>query len=70
MKKNIISAAILTATVVGFSSCSKCYDCSYVTEVDAGNGIIEKDTITDEFCTASSEEIKEKENQGYTCVDQ
>lgn len=57
----------MALAVLGISSCSKCYDCSYVTEID-NNGTIVKDTVTDEFCTASNEEVKEKENQGQTCV--
>lgn len=67
MKKILFYAAVLAACQFGFSSCSKCYDCSYVTEIE-NNGVVEKDTVTDEFCTASSEEVKEKEDQGQTCV--
>lgn len=69
MKKIFFYSAFIAASQMAISSCSKCYDCSYVTEIE-NNGIIVKDTVTDEFCTASSEEVKEKENQGQTCVAQ
>ena len=67
MKKIFFYSVVIAAGQMAISSCSKCYDCSYVTEIE-NNGVIVKDTVTDEFCTASSEEVKEKENQGQTCV--
>ena len=67
MKKLFFYSAFFTLILIGISSCSKCYDCSYETEIES-NGVIVKDTVTDEFCTASSDEIKQKENEGQTCV--
>lgn len=62
MKKsqfNIMAILILT---IGLASCSKCYECSY--EVEVGN---DTETVSEDFCTASSDELKEKEEEGYTC---
>lgn len=67
MKKIFFYSAFLFLIQLGISSCSKCYDCSYVTEIES-NGVIVKDTVTDEFCTASSDEVEQKENEGQTCV--
>ena len=67
MKHSYACAAFIVLMQLAISSCSKCYDCSYVTEIE-NNGVIVKDTVTDEFCTASSEEIDQKEKEGQTCV--
>ena len=65
--KKILFYATFILSAMTIVACSKCYDCSYVTEIE-NNGVVVKDTVTDEFCTASPQEIEEKENQGQTCV--
>lgn len=71
MKKFFSSVFILAAIAASFSSCSKCYDCShYVYTQNTQTGQTDSTKVTDEYCSASSEEVKKKEDNGYTCVEQ
>lgn len=56
--KPLFFAALLA---LGLTSCSSCYECSYETLV---NGTPE--TVTEDVC-ATAEEIKIKEDAGYSC---
>lgn len=47
---------------IGVSSCATCYECSYETFVNGS-----PETVTEDVC-ATAEEIKTKEDAGYTCV--
>lgn len=57
----------LALTTVFISSCSKCYDCTYEYEIES-NGTTTTETGSDDFCTASGDELEEKEDDGYTCT--
>ncbi len=65
---------VLTAITVllGFTSCSKCYECTRQIEVEVdkdGDGVFEtevRDDI-DEVCTANKKEVNDKEDDGWSC---
>lgn len=66
MKK--IGLLIVGFGIIGaMASCSKCYKCSSPVQIKTSTG-----TTTsyqeDEICTASSKEVEEKEDNGYTCT--
>ena len=53
---------------VGFSSCSKCYDCVETNNVYDSNGnLIDQYEVHDEVCTADNNEISEREANGAVC---
>lgn len=59
-------ALVFVAATFAFTSCSQCYECSYELESNIG-GTTVIDTVTEEVCTATGDEITEYENNGYTC---
>lgn len=66
MKRLLIAFAVI-GLGFGVSSCSKCYTCTSPVTVRTANG----STTTyqeDELCTASADELKAKEDQGYDCT--
>jgi hypothetical protein len=66
MKKNIfLSLAI--GLILGLSSCSKCYECTQLIEIQMPDGSIKTEESTEEYCTASEEELKAKEDNGFKC---
>jgi outer membrane protein assembly factor BamE (lipoprotein component of BamABCDE complex) len=65
--KSLLPAAIVL--ILSFSSCSKCYDCTYEVEIQS-NGQTQTTTATDEFCTASADEVNERESKGQKCTAQ
>tara|TARA_B100000678_G_C17977329_1_gene409565 strand:- start:164 stop:382 length:219 start_codon:yes stop_codon:yes gene_type:complete len=70
--KNISLLGVVVVLLSVFSSCSKCYECTrkIAVEVDTdGDGVLETEYVddTDDVCTADSDEIDNKESQGYTC---
>ena len=69
MKKASILFIVVFALAVCVTSCSKCYDCTYEIEVETPTGIV-IDTVTEDYCTASKQELDDKEADGYTCSDQ
>ncbi|PCJ83053.1 MAG: hypothetical protein COA57_12215 [Flavobacteriales bacterium] len=64
--KQLTSIFIITLLTVFFSSCSKCYECTTVHEYEV-NGVMQTDTVSEDYCTASSQELQEKEDAGYDC---
>lgn len=64
--KTLIALAIFGITTISFSACSQCYECSYELESTIG-GTTVIDTVTEEVCTATGDEITEYESNGYTC---
>jgi len=66
MKKASILSFVVFALAVCFTSCSKCYNCDIEYEIISGQDTI-IDTQTDEICTASQEEVDEKEADGWAC---
>lgn len=66
MKNTVIYFAFITLFAAA-TSCSKCYNCSYVTETKSGT-TVHKDTVNREICTADSREIKEREQNGEKCA--
>ncbi|RMG82125.1 MAG: hypothetical protein D6707_03535 [Bacteroidetes bacterium] len=68
--KSIKLALSVVALTIGVMSCSKCYECRHLNEYDTnGDGIVDQvDTsAAEDFCTASANELNEKEDQGYIC---
>jgi len=61
MKKYLL-LPLTALCIIAFSACSKCYECEIVREY---NNV--PDTVIDDICTASGEEIKEREANGYNC---
>ena len=47
-------------------SCSKCYECTYEYQIQTSNGTTTEQGKED-FCTASQDELKAKEADGYSC---
>lgn len=67
MKKVFVFAAIIGS--IAISSCSQCYECSYYTPVTDGSGnVIDSTIVSNDICTASTEEITSREAAGETCV--
>ena len=53
-------------------SCSKCYECTRLIEVEVdkdGDGIPETEFIedTDDICTANKNDVDDKEGEGWSC---
>lgn len=63
----IIAIAVLTFGVVSMSSCSKCYKCSHYVYID-NNGVTDSTETVEDFCTASAQELEDKEKEGETCT--
>ena len=62
--------AFFTATIValGFGSCSTSYECDTdAILTDGNNNPIDTTTNTEEFCTADSEVVTAKEEDGADC---
>ncbi|MBL4652715.1 MAG: hypothetical protein JKY53_07595 [Flavobacteriales bacterium] len=72
MKK--ITLFILTIASVSLltTSCSKCYECTTEHEVEVitpDTSYITTEESTEDFCTANSDEVKQKEDEeGATCT--
>ena len=62
----IIVFSLALIGVMGISACSKCYECKTEVTYTSG-GVITKDTLTEDFCTASAQEVEDKEADNYTC---
>ena len=61
--------ALLVGLIMGvgmMTSCSKCYTCQHPVEVKTADTSYTS-YQEDELCTASDKEIKEKEDNGFTC---
>ena len=67
MKITRIMLALGFVFAFGFFSCSKCYDCEIEYDIISGTDTT-TETQTDEICTASQEEVDQKEDDGWTCV--
>lgn len=66
MKKRLLFALAIVS-LLG-ASCSKCYDCRTQVEITDGNGnVISTEERTEEVCTASKDEVDDKESEGYDC---
>ncbi|MEX2596566.1 MAG: hypothetical protein WEC59_06500 [Salibacteraceae bacterium] len=66
MKNLIFPTVFLLA--ISTCACSTCYECENEVELTDGNGnVIETTTNTEEFCTADSEEVVQRENEGAVC---
>ncbi len=53
---------------ISISSCSKCYDC--VTQqniLDSNGNVIDQSEVHEDVCTASNDEIAQKEQDGAVC---
>lgn len=49
--------------IVALSACSRCYECEIVRYY---NNL--PDTIIEDVCTATGEELNDLEDEGYTCA--
>ena len=60
--------SLLFIGVVLAPSCSKCYDCTTTVAIEDANGnVISTEERSEEVCTASDDEIDNKEADGYDC---
>lgn len=55
-------------TVALMSSCTQCYECTQVVDVEVNGQVVEQDTITEDRCAVSSEEVNEWEEAGQSCT--
>jgi hypothetical protein len=66
-KKNTMKKIVLSLFVAGIlTSCSTCYECTHVVEIEQG-GVVTEQEVTEDFCTALPDEIDQKEQEGYSC---
>lgn len=66
MKKIIFILSVFTSVVV--ASCSQCYECSSVSYITDVNGVVvDTASTTNDICTADSDEITAREEDGETC---
>lgn len=66
MKKIFFILSVLTSIV--FVSCSQCYECSSTSYITDGNGVVvDTASTTNDICTANSDEITAREEDGETC---
>ena len=69
-----IALLIITIASTGFivTSCSKCYECTTEHEVEVitpDTSYVTTETSTEDYCTADSDEIAQKEeDEGSTCT--
>jgi len=63
MKKIFVSLFSIGLLV----SCSTCYECTHMVEIEQG-GVITEEEVTEDFCTAIPDEIDQKEQEGYSCT--
>ena len=65
MKNRFFLAVII---LIGFSSCSKCYECVETqTILDSNGNIIDQTEVHENVCTANQDEIARRENNGAVC---
>jgi len=72
---NIIKTSLLITLLIAMqslSSCSKCYECTRLIEVEVdkdGDGVPEIELVedTDDICTANKKDVDNKENEGWSC---
>ena len=66
--KTIFLGVIVGVLSLGFTSCSKCYNCVEVQEILDGNGnVIDHSEVHEEVCTVDSDEISRREANGAVC---
>ena len=59
---------LLIAIGIGFSSCSKCYECVEQQNIlDASGNVIDQTEVHESVCTADENEISERESNGAVC---
>lgn len=64
----LILLPFLFVTVLLAPACSKCYDCKTTVSIEDSNGnVISTEERSEEVCTASDDEIDNKEADGYDC---
>jgi len=61
--RTLSSLLFVIATITFLSACSKCYECQ--TERLYNNVV---DTVIEDICTATGEEIDDREAEGATCT--
>ena len=66
MLLNKIFFGVVLFAILGFASCSKCYTCKTEVEYQTSNGVT-TDSTEEDLCTASQQEVKDKEDAGYRC---
>ena len=60
-----IAVAVLS---IGFTSCSKCYDCVEIQEIlDSNGNVIDHSEVHEEVCTVDNDEIARREADGAVC---
>ena len=57
---------MIVLAALSFTACSQCYECTHTVEIISGGQVIEEEA-TEEFCTATPDEIEQKENAGFEC---
>ncbi len=66
--KALFSIALF-GIVLLLSSCSKCYQCQAERDYTLESGAVITDTVYEDVCTATGDEIDRLEGEGYTCSD-
>lgn len=67
MKTIFISVAVAVLSV-GFTACSKCYDCVETQDIlDSNGNVIDQTEVHEEVCTADQDEINRRESNGAIC---
>ena len=59
---------LAVAAVVGLSSCSTCYECTYEVEIQSPNGQVTTETEVEPICTSDPAEIDAREAEGQVCA--
>jgi len=67
--KTILYLFTFSVLAVNFTSCSKCYDCVETQEIlDSNGNVIDHTEVHTDVCTATKDEIDERERNGATCT--
>lgn len=67
MRANVKSLIVISFIFLLISACSRCYKCTNDVVISV-NGVNDTSKAEEDFCTANSKELQDKEKDGYRCV--
>lgn len=59
---------VISLATFSMVSCTQCYECSQIVETEVNGQVVGQDTIYEDRCAVSSEEVNQWESSGQTCT--